>query len=229
MFRTGIKSSGKWYCLLCQVVQYDTVSHQRRLELSTTLLCKPQILHTRYVAAPDRNIQQINVESGSTLLTLCSNNCASLISKYRWGQLDATNSDLLVIGSISTCFGHLYAHRQETRLRSTARSCMPCCSCCDAGESGSKMCALCGECCLTKSGNILHTVHTSCYPTLQHHNSYNRADNYGQWNAVGSPGDGDKDARNMLRCCRLPITHYLLHLVGLTFTYYSTVYKEWIN
>ena len=33
----------------------------------------------------------------------------------------------------------------------------------------------------------------------QHHNSYNRTDNYRQWNAVGSPDDGHKDARNMLR------------------------------
>jgi len=49
------------------------------------------------------------------------------------------------------------------------------------------------------SGNILHTVHTAYHPTLQHHNSYNRTDNYRQWNAVGSPDDGHKDARNMLR------------------------------
>ena len=72
-----------------------------------------------------------------------------------------------------------------------------------------------------QSGNILHTVecHTSCHPTLQHHNSYNRTDNCRQWNAVGSPDDGRKDARNMLRYYWLPINHYLLHLVGLTFTY----------
>ena len=50
-----------------------------------------------------------------------------------------------------------------------------------------------------KSGNILHTLHTSFYPTLQHHNSYNRTDNNRQWNAVGSPDYGHKDARNMLR------------------------------
>ena len=37
-----------------------------------------------------------------------------------------------------------------------------------------------------------------CQPTLQHHYSYNRTDNYRQWNAVGSPDDGYKDARNML-------------------------------
>jgi len=35
-------------------------------------------------------------------------------------QLDATNGDLLLISIISTCFRHLYAHRQENRLRSTA-------------------------------------------------------------------------------------------------------------
>ena len=58
-----------------------------------------------------------------------------LIFKERRNQLDATNSNLLVINSISTCFGHLYAHHQEIQLRSTAYSCLSCCSCCDAGES----------------------------------------------------------------------------------------------
>jgi len=75
-----------------------------------------------------------------------------------------------------------------------------------------------------QSGNILHTVHTSCHPTLQHHNGYNRTDNYMQWNAVGSPDDGHKDARNMLRYYWLPINHYLLHLVCLTFTYLSKMH-----
>ena len=75
---------------------------------------------------------------------------------------------------------------------------LSCCSCCDAGEC---------------------TVHTSCHPTLQHHNSYNRTDNYRQWNTVVSPGDGHKDARNMLRYYWLPINQYLLHLVGFSFTY----------
>ena len=69
------------------------------------------------------------------------------------------------------------------------------------------------------SGNILHTVHTSCHSTLQHHNSYNRTDNYRQGKAVGSPDDGHKDARNMLRYYWLPINHYLLHLVYFSFTY----------
>jgi hypothetical protein len=62
-------------------------------------------------------------------------------------------------------------------------------------------------------------VHASCHPTLQHHNSYNRTDNYRQWNAVGSPDDGHKDAWNMLRYYWLPINRYLLHLVGFSFTY----------
>ena len=75
--------------------------------------------------------------------------------------------------------------------------------------------------CPSSGGNILHT---SCYPTLLHHNSYNRTDNYRQRNAVGSPDDGHKDARNMLRYYRLPINHYLLHLVGLTFTYLSKMH-----
>ena len=67
-------------------------------------------------------------------------------------------------------------------------------------------------------------MHTSCHPTLQHHNSYNRTDNYRQWNAFGSPDDGHKDARNLLRYYWLPINHYLLHLVGLSFTYLSKMH-----
>jgi len=75
-----------------------------------------------------------------------------------------------------------------------------------------------------QAGNILHTVHTSCHPTLQHHNSYNGTDNYRQRNAIGSPDDGHKDARNMLRYYWLPINHYLLHLVGFSFTYLSKMH-----
>jgi len=45
----------------------------------------------------------------------------------------------------------------------------------------------------------VHTVNKARHPTLQHYNSYNRTDNYRQWNAVGSPDDEHKDARNMLR------------------------------
>jgi len=71
-------------------------------------------------------------------------------------------------------------------LESRVARCVHCvenvaCSCCDLGESGWQ-----DEC----------TVHTSCQPTLQHHN---RTDNYRQQNAVRSPDDGHKDARNMLR------------------------------
>ena len=59
-----------------------------------------------------------------------------IFKKIRRNHLDATNSDVLVINVISTCFGHLYAHRQEILLRTTAYSCLSCCRCCDAGESG---------------------------------------------------------------------------------------------
>ena len=62
------------------------------------------------------------------------------------------NSDLSVINSISTCFGHLYAHHQEIRLCSTAYSCLSCCSCCDA---------LCGECCLTEVRQ--HSPHSASH------------------------------------------------------------------
>ena len=57
-------------------------------------------------------------------------------------------------------------------------------------ESRVARCVCCLENVACLAGNI-----------LQHHNSYNRTDNYRQWNAVGSPDDGHKDARNMLRYC----------------------------
>jgi len=63
----------------------------------------------------------------------------------------------LLISIISTCFGHLYAHRQENRLRSTAYGCLSRCSCCDAGESGGELCALCGECCLKATSSTQWT------------------------------------------------------------------------
>ena len=91
-------------------------------------------------------------------------------------------------------------------------------------ESRVARCMHCVENVAWIAGNILHTVHTSCHPTLQHHNSYNRTYNYRQWNAVGSPDDGHKDARNMLRYYWLPINHYLLHLVGFSFTYLSKMH-----
>ena len=57
---------------------------------------------------------------------------------------------LLVINSPSTCFGRLYAHRQEVRLRFHCLSFLSCCDCCDVGEAAGKLCALCG---------------VGCYPT----------------------------------------------------------------
>ena len=47
---------------------------------------------------------------------------------------------LLVINCSSTCFGLLYAHHQEVRLRFTAYGFLSCCSCCDVGESGLHVC-----------------------------------------------------------------------------------------
>ena len=48
---------------------------------------------------------------------------------------------LLLINCSSTCFGRLYAHHQEVRLRFTAYGFLSCCSCCDVGESTGKLCA----------------------------------------------------------------------------------------
>jgi len=46
--------------------------------------------------------------------------------KQRRDQLDATISDLLVINCSSTCFGRLYAHHQEVRLRFIAYGLLSC-------------------------------------------------------------------------------------------------------
>ena len=59
---------------------------------------------------------------------------------------------------------------------------------------------------------VVWCVHTSYHPTTD-----KRTENHGQWNAVWPPDDGRKDARNMSRNNRLPISHYLFHLVGLAF------------
>jgi hypothetical protein len=48
---------------------------------------------------------------------------------------------LLLINCSSTCFGRLYAHHQEVRLRFIACGFLPCGSCCDVGELGGKLCA----------------------------------------------------------------------------------------
>ena len=62
---------------------------------------------------------------------------------------------LLVINCSSTCFGSLYAHRQEVRLRFTAYGFLSCCDCCDVGESGGKLCALCGAGCSETQSDFL--------------------------------------------------------------------------
>jgi len=55
---------------------------------------------------------------------------------------------LLIINCSWTCFGRLYAHHQEVRLRFTAYGFLFYCNCCDAEGSGWKLCALCGVGCL---------------------------------------------------------------------------------
>jgi hypothetical protein len=59
-----------------------------------------------------------------------------------------------------------------------------------------------------RQGNTLHTVHTARHPTFQHRNCYNRTDKHRQRNAVSSPDDGHKGARNMLRHYWLTINHH---------------------
>jgi len=144
-------------------------------------------------------------------------------------QLDATNSDLLLIDCSSTYFG---ASLRPSSGGPTAFHCLwflSCCSCCGAGEAGGKMYVLCRACCL-RQHPLAEDVCTvqRMLPDRQHplHNAHilppdsptsqqlQQDRNHRQWNAVPPPDDGRKDARNMLRNNWWPISHYLLHLVG---------------
>ena len=74
------------------------------------------------------------------------------------------------------------------------------------------MVALCGEC---------------CHPTLQHHNNYNRTNNYRHWNAVGSPDDGHKDARKHVEI--ILITNKSLFVASSWFLLYLLKIARWIT
>jgi hypothetical protein len=115
-------------------------------------------------------------------------------------QLDATYDDLLAIRYSSTCFGRLYAHHQESRLRVTAYDFLSWLWLLWFRRVGWQMSALCRGCCL-------YTVHTSA-TRLSGTTTIARTGNHRQWHAVCSPDDGHKDARNMLRNNWLPINHY---------------------
>jgi len=58
-----------------------------------------------------------------------------LVNKSETNQMQQLVILLLIICS-STCFGRLYAHHQEVRLRFTVYGFLSCCSCCDVEESG---------------------------------------------------------------------------------------------
>ena len=96
---------------------------------------------------------------------------------------------MLIIDSVSTCFGHLYAHLQEQRPRVTAYEVYLLVMLDVAG---------CGAV-------VLHSDHTLSvapqhrnlpHPTLPANNSICN----NTWSF--SPDDGHKDARNMLRQCQ---------------------------
>ena len=113
---------------------------------------------------------------------------------------------LLVINCSSTCFGRLYAHHQEVRLRYTAYGYLYCCNCCDVRETCGQMCALYGGGCLSSVKQPTpHSAHSlpADSPTSQQLQQDKK--NIGSENAVWPPDDGRKDARNMLRNNWLPI------------------------
>jgi hypothetical protein len=67
---------------------------------------------------------------------------------------------LLVISCSSTCFGRLYTHHQEVRLRFTAYGFLSCCSCCYVGES-----AVCTQLAIRFSNITTHTTGQATYST----------------------------------------------------------------
>ena len=74
------------------------------------------------------------------------------------------------------------------------------------------------EVCLQLACNFPLTVHPSCHPTRQHHNSYNRTENHRQCNTVWPPDNGRKDTWNTRNNC-LPINHCCcIYLVSPLFT-----------
>ena len=105
---------------------------------------------------------------------------------------------LLLISCSSTCFGRLYAHRQEVRLRF---HCIWL----------SVLCALCGvatystQC--TQLASRLFNITTVTTGQM----------NICSGNTVWPPEDGRKDARNMLRNNWLTIKSLIAASVGLTF------------
>jgi hypothetical protein len=76
--------------------------------------------------------------------------------EWRQDQLDATNVDLLTIRSSSTCFGRLYAHRQESRQLVAANGVISWLQLSGSGKLGSEMCALLrGSCALLRGSCAL--------------------------------------------------------------------------
>ena len=63
------------------------------------------------------------------------------------------------------------------------------------------MCAVCGECCLTHYAHHQEIqLRSTAYSCLSCCSCCDAGELGGKmWNAVGSPDDGHKDARNMLR------------------------------
>jgi hypothetical protein len=121
-------------------------------------------------------------------------------------QVDATNTDLLVINYSTTCFGRLYAHRQESI---TARHCL--------WFSVLAVAVVVPESLVARCTHCEENVAWLSRPTSSSQCTQPGQKTIGSDTQYCSPADGRKDARNMLRNNWLPMNHYLLHLVGLAF------------
>ena len=98
----------------------------------------------------------------------------------RENQQDATNSMLIIKLSVSTCFGHHYAHHQENK---TVSYCMRC----SAWVCRLWMAVVLCSC----EGSSTRPQPTTTY-TPRQNTACSRTRSY-------SPDDGHNDARNMLR------------------------------
>ena len=81
-------------------------------------------------------------------------------------QHNATNSMFIIKLSVSTCFGHHYAHHQENKtVSSTACGVLPGCVGCGLVELRRKLCALCDSYCWLTLSHSSRRSSTRTQPT----------------------------------------------------------------
>ena len=118
------------------------------------------------------------------------------MEQYRWFIV---NCRCWLLTTVSTCFGHLYAHHQEKSPRVTAYGVYLLVVLDVAGCGAVVLRWGCDHC---ESNSNLHSYHTlNVAPQYRNlpHPTLPANTLHMQWHVVFSPDDGHKDARNMSR------------------------------